>query len=234
MGRAQNHREIHKSSRSGWLRAAVLGSSDAIVSTSSLMLGVTASSAGRLEILVSGVAGLAAGALSMAVGEYVSVSSQRDAEHADIEKETRELATEPEHELRELALIYEKRGLEPALAKQVAEQLTAADALRSHLRDELGIDREALAAPFQAAFASALSFAAFALIPLLSFLFASPQHALAAIGLVSLASLALLGGLGGYLGGAPVTRAALLVTLGGLLAMLTTTGIGHWFGIAAP
>lgn len=216
--------------RAGWLRAAVLGSSDAIVSTSSLMIGVTAAHAAHGQILLSGIAAVAAGALSMAAGEYVSVSSQLDAEQADIEKEKRELATEPDDELRELQQIYEKRGLSAALAQQVAEQLTQADRLGAHLRDELGIDHEMLARPFQAAFVSAVSFAAFALIPLLAFLGAPEHHQLPYLSAVSLLSLGVLGALGGFLGGAPVAKAALRVVLGGTLAMAVTAGIGHWFG----
>jgi len=183
--------------------------------------------------LIAGVAGLAAGAMSMAVGEYVSVSAQRDAEQADIARETQELAAEPQAELRELSLIYEKRGLEPQLAKQVAEQLTAKDRLAAHLRDELGIDDTTLARPLQAAGISALSFALFALIPIGAMVVAPANSREPAIAGVSLLSLALLGALGGQLGGASRVPAALRVTLGGGLAMLVTAGIGRIFGIVA-
>src|SRR4051812_43793278 len=186
---AARHQENHRSTRAGWLRAAVLGSDDAIVSTASLMIGVAASAATEQSILIAGVAGLVAGAMSMAAGEYVSVSSQRDAEQADIDQEKRELATEPRAELRELATIYEKRGLEPALAMRVAEQLSKHDRLGAHMRDELGIDRAALARPLQAALVSAASFATFALIPILALLAAPVALRLPVIALASLASL---------------------------------------------
>jgi len=226
------HREHHRSRRAGWLRAAVLGSDDAIVSTASLMIGVAASAASQQSILIAGVAGLVAGAMSMAAGEYVSVSSQRDAEQADIDLEKRELAAAPGAELRELATIYEKRGLEPALAMKVAEQLSKHDRLGAHMRDELGIDRATLARPLQAAVVSAASFATFALIPILTLLAAPVSLRLPAIALASLASLGALGAFGGYLGGAPILRAALRVTLGGGLAMAVTAGIGRLFGAA--
>jgi VIT1/CCC1 family predicted Fe2+/Mn2+ transporter len=229
---AARHQENHRSTRAGWLRAAVLGSDDAIVSTASLMIGVAASAATEQSILIAGVAGLVAGAMSMAAGEYVSVSSQRDAEQADIDQEKRELATEPRAELRELATIYEKRGLEPALAMRVAEQLSKHDRLGAHMRDELGIDRAALARPLQAALVSAASFATFALIPILALLAAPVALRLPVIALASLASLSVLGAFGGYLGGAPILRAAVRVTLGGGLAMAVTAGIGRLFGAA--
>jgi len=171
-GKLPSHRETHRSERGGWLRAAVLGSDDAIVSTASLMLGVAASSASKGAILVAGVAGLVAGAMSMAVGEFVSVSSQRDAEKADVELEKAELAEQPHAELHELAMIYVKRGLEKELAMKVAEQLSAHDRLGAHMRDELGIDRASLARPMQAAWISAASFAAFAVIPIVALLVA--------------------------------------------------------------
>jgi vacuolar iron transporter family protein len=233
MKRRHRHREGHQSRRAGWLRAAVLGSSDAIVSTSSLMIGVAASSASREAILVAGVAGLAAGAMSMAVGEYVSVSAQRDAEQADIAREKQELAAEPQAELRELSLIYEKRGLEPQLAKQVAEQLSAKDTLAAHLHDELGIDDTTLARPLQAASISALSFGLFALVPIGALLVAPATWREPVIAAVSLLSLGVLGALGGHLGGASRMPAALRVTLGGGLAMLVTAGIGRLFGVVA-
>jgi VIT1/CCC1 family predicted Fe2+/Mn2+ transporter len=226
------HRETHRSERAGWLRAAVLGSDDAIVSTASLVIGVAASAASKEAILIAGVAGLVAGAMSMAVGEYVSVSSQRDAERADIEREKRELAGEPEAELNELATIYMKRGVEKELAIRVAEQLSAHDQLGAHLRDELGLEQASLARPMQAAWISAASFASFALVPLAALLVAPATFRVPAIAVVSLASLAALGAFGGHLGGAPLGRAVLRVTLGGGLAMAVTAIIGRIFGAA--
>jgi len=226
-------RENHRSGRAGWLRAAVLGSDDAIVSTASLMLGVAAASASKGTILVAGVAGLVAGAMSMAVGEFVSVSSQRDAERADIDLEKSELASQPESEMDELALIYVKRGLEKKLALKVAEQLSAKDRLGAHMRDELGIDPTALARPLQAAWISAASFATFAAVPIAVLLLASATLRIPAIVAVSLASLAALGALGSHLGGAPLGRGALRVTLGGALAMAATAAIGHLLGVSA-
>ena len=223
---------MHRSGRAGWLRAAVLGSDDAIVSTASLMIGVAASSAPKGAILVAGVAGMVAGAMSMAVGEYVSVSSQRDAEQADIERETGELTEQPEAELRELALIYVKRGLDNELAMKVAQQLSARDRLGAHMRDELGIDQKSLARPLQAAWISAVSFAAFAVLPIAALLVAPASLRLAAIAALSLASLAALGAFGGHLGGAPIGRAALRVTLGGALAMAVTAMIGRMLGVS--
>jgi VIT1/CCC1 family predicted Fe2+/Mn2+ transporter len=224
--------EMHRSGRSGWLRAAVLGSDDAIVSTSSLMIGVAASSAPKGAILVAGVAGLVAGAMSMAVGEFVSVSSQRDAEQADIRLETGELAADPPAELQELALIYEKRGLEKDLAMKVAEQLSAHDRLGAHMRDELGIDQAALARPMQAAWISAASFASFAVVPIVALLVAPAALRIPVIAALSLVSLAVLGGFGGHLGGAPLGRAAFRVTLGGALAMTVTAVIGRILGVS--
>jgi VIT1/CCC1 family predicted Fe2+/Mn2+ transporter len=231
MKRPSSNVESHKSGRAGWLRAAVLGSNDAIVSTASLMIGVAASSASNGTILVAGAAGLAAGAMSMAVGEFVSVSSQRDAERADIERERRELAGHPQDELEELALIYRKRGLDEALAMKVAEQLSAHDRLGAHLRDELGIDRTALARPLQAAWISAASFASFALVPIAALLVAPGALRIPAIAAISLASLAALGAFGGHLGGAPWGRASLRVTVGGALAMAVTAAIGRILGV---
>jgi VIT1/CCC1 family predicted Fe2+/Mn2+ transporter len=225
-------RETHRSGRAGWLRAAVLGSDDAIVSVSSLMIGVAASSASKGAILLAGVAGLVAGSMSMAVGEFVSVSSQRDAEQADVELETRELASQPRAELDELARIYEKRGLEKALARKVAEQLSTRDRLGAHLRDELGIDRDSLARPMQAAWISAASFASFAVVPVVALLLAPAAWRIPAIAALSLVSLAALGAFGGHLGGAPLGRAALRVTIGGALAMAVTAAIGRIFGVA--
>jgi VIT1/CCC1 family predicted Fe2+/Mn2+ transporter len=194
------------------------------------MIGVLASSASRGAALIAGVSGLVAGAMSMAAGEYVSVSSQRDAEQADIAREKSELAGQPQAELRELAMIYVKRGLDDVLAMKVAEQLSAHDRLGAHMRDELGIDQTALARPLQAAWISAASFASFAMIPIVALL-VSPAHLrvplIAAFSLVSLASL---GALGGHLGGAPLVRAAVRVTVGGALAMAVTAAIGLLLG----
>ncbi len=226
------HRESHRSDRAGWLRAAVLGSDDAIVSTASLMIGVAASSASTQATLVAGVAGLVAGAMSMAAGEYVSVSSQRDAERADVEREKQELERDPAAELNELASIYERRGLDRPLALQVAQQLTAHDKLGAHLRDELGVDPGELAKPFQAAWISALSFAVFALVPIVAHLVTPASVRIFGIAGASLVSLFALGALGGHLGGAPRVRAALRVTLGGGLAMLVTALVGRLFGAA--
>jgi VIT1/CCC1 family predicted Fe2+/Mn2+ transporter len=215
-----------------WLRAAVLGADDGIVSISSLMIGVAASSASKEAILVAGVAGLVAGSMSMAVGEYVSVSAQRDAEQADVGRETRELAGRPQAELDELALIYMKRGLERELAMKVAEQLSARDRLGAHLRDELGIDPAFLARPMQAAWISAASFASFAVVPIVALLAAPAASRISAIAALSLISLAGLGAIGGHLGGAPLGRAMLRVTIGGVLAMAVTAAIGRIFGVA--
>jgi VIT1/CCC1 family predicted Fe2+/Mn2+ transporter len=223
---------MHRSGRAGWLRAAVLGSDDAIVSTASLMIGVAASAASKEATLVAGVAGLVAGAMSMAVGEYVSVSSQRDAEQADVELEKHELLGQPKDELNELAMIYVKRGLEKELAMKVAEQLSARDRLGAHMRDELGIDQADFARPMQAAWISAASFASFAIVPILVLLVAPAGARIPAIAAVSLVSLAVLGAFGGHLGGAPIGRAALRVTLGGALAMAVTAAIGRLFGVS--
>jgi VIT1/CCC1 family predicted Fe2+/Mn2+ transporter len=197
------------------------------------MIGVAASSAPKQGILVAGVAGLVAGAMSMAVGEYVSVSSQRDSEKADVERERQELATEPAAELRELAAIYVKRGLDASLALKVAQQLSAHDVLGAHLKDELGIDATSLARPLQAAWVSASSFASMSLVPIVAMLLAPPSLRIAAIAVLSLASLAVLGAVGGRLGGAPMVREALRVTIGGGLAMALTAAIGRLFGVVA-
>jgi len=228
----RRQRETHRSGRSGWLRAAVLGSDDAIVSTASLMIGVAASSASKQAILIAGVAGLVAGSMSMAVGEYVSVSSQRDSEQADIALEQQELAAEPGAELNELAMVYVNRGLEKELAMKVAEQLSARDRLGSHLRDELGIDRASLARPLQAAWISAASFASFAAVPITALLVAPASQRIPAISMLSLVSLAALGAFGGHLGGAPRGRAALRVTIGGGFAMAVTAVIGRLLGVS--
>ncbi len=232
MIRPRRHPEIHRSGRVGWLRAAVLGSNDAIVSTASLMVGVASSSASTHAVLVAGLAGLVAGAMSMAVGEYLSVSSQRDAERADIDREELELATSPQAELTELATIYVKRGLDKDLSLRVAEQLSAHDRLGAHLRDELGIDPQALAQPKQAAWISAASFSTFAMLPIVALLVSPERWHVAAIAGASLVSLALLGALGAYLGGARMVAAALRVTVGGGLAMAVTAVVGHLLGAA--
>jgi VIT1/CCC1 family predicted Fe2+/Mn2+ transporter len=228
----RRHREHHRSGDTGWLRAAVLGSNDAIVSTASLMMGVAAADAGRDAILVAGTAGLVAGAMSMAVGEYVSVSAQRDAEEVDVEIEREELAEDPDAELQELAAIYRKRGLDQELAQRVAEQLSAKDRLAAHLRDELGIEPRSRARPVQAAVTSAVAFACFAMLPILGVIAAPPGLRMHAIAVVALGSLAALGALGARLGGAPQPRAIARVTLGGALAMAATAGVGHLLGIA--
>jgi len=222
----------HRSGRASWLRAAVLGSDDGIVSTSSLMIGVAAASGSKEAILVAGAAGLVAGAMSMAAGEFVSVSSQRDAEDADIELEKWELEERPRTELRELASIYEKRGLDKELALKVAEQLSAHDRLAAHMKDELGIEGAKRARPFQAAWISAVSFAAFALVPILAMLAAPTAWRVPAIAASSLASLGALGAFGSHLGGAAPARGALRVMAGGGVAMAVTAGIGRLLGVS--
>jgi VIT1/CCC1 family predicted Fe2+/Mn2+ transporter len=227
------HVENHMTHRIGWLRAAVLGANDGIVSTASLVIGVAASGADRNAVLVAGLAGLVAGAMSMAAGEYVSVSSQADTERADIERERLELATDPEGELEELAGIYEERGLDPELARRVAEQLTAADALGTHARDELGISEVVTARPVQAAFTSAAMFAAGAALPLVTALLATGGAArIWLVAALSLVFLALLGVVGAKAGGAPPGRAAARVAFWGALAMGITAAIGALLGIA--
>jgi VIT1/CCC1 family predicted Fe2+/Mn2+ transporter len=224
------HREDHRTDRIGWLRAAVLGANDGIVSTASLVVGVAAAESSRSNILLAGVAGLVAGAMSMAAGEYVSVSSQSDTEMADLERERQELGTEPEAELDELTAIYVGRGLDQALARQVAEQLTARDALEAHARDELGISEIVTARPVQAALASAASFGLGAAMPILVALFAPVVAIIPAVFAVSLFSLAVLGGVSAHAGGAGRRKAALRVTLWGALAMALTAAAGSLFG----
>ncbi len=224
------HRERHRTERIGWLRAAVLGANDGIVSTASLVVGVAASSASRGDVLLAGVAGLVAGAMSMAAGEYVSVSSQADTERADLARERQELAEDVEGERIELASIYIKRGLEPGLARQVADQLMTHDALGAHARDELGISERLAARPVQAALASAFTFAAGASMPLLVALVAPPSRIVAAVSITSLPLLALLGVLAARAGGAPMGKAAARVTFWGALAMGATAGVGALFG----
>ena len=226
------HIERHRSHRIGWLRAAVLGANDGIVSTASLVVGVAAAGAESRTILVTGVAGLVAGAMSMAAGEYVSVSSQSDTEHADLERERKELATEPEHELAELTGIYVRRGLDKTLAREVAVQLMDHDALGAHARDELGITDMATARPVQAALASAATFAAGAALPLAVALLAPPSVRIWSISIASLAFLAALGALAARTGGASVLTSAWRVTFWGALALAITAGIGRLFGVS--
>jgi VIT1/CCC1 family predicted Fe2+/Mn2+ transporter len=226
------HAEEHLSFRSNWLRAAVLGANDGILSTASLVLGVAASGASGSAIVTAGVAGLVAGAGSMAAGEYVSVSSQRDTENADLRLEERELASDPEGELAELAGIYERRGLSPALAREVARELSDHDVLESHARDELGLPEDRRARPLQAAGASALSFAAGAILPLLAIgVFGSATRVIACI-VVTVLALAGLGALGARLGGAPQLRAVARVVFWGAVAMAATSAIGALVGHA--
>ena len=227
------HRERHLIERIGWLRAAVLGANDGIVSTASLIVGVAAAAQGRGEILVVGVAGLVAGAMSMAAGEYVSVSSQADTERADLAREKAELETQPESELDELAGIYAARGVEPALARTVAAQLMAKDALGAHARDELGISEMTTARPIQAALTSALTFACGAALPLVAAVVAPSAVIVPAVSVASLLFLALLGGIGAQAGGAPVVKAVARVTFWGAIAMALTAGVGAVFGVAA-
>ncbi|MDO9245665.1 MAG: VIT family protein [Phenylobacterium sp.] len=230
---SRSHREMHLIERVGWLRAAVLGANDGIVSTASLIVGVAAASQGRGEILVAGVAGLVAGAMSMAAGEYVSVSSQADTERADLTRERGELATQPELELAELAGVYAERGVEPGLAHEVARQLMAKDAVGAHARDELGISEMTTARPVQAAFTSAFTFAVGAALPL-ALAVVTPLPALVpAVSGASIAFLALLGGVGARAGGAPIWKAVARVTFWGAMAMALTAGVGAIFGVAA-
>ena len=224
------HKERHRSERIGWLRAAVLGANDGIVSTASLILGVAAAGGDKSGVIIAGIAGLVAGAMSMAAGEYVSVSSQADTEEADLALERQELATDDKSERAELASIYIARGIESALAQRVADQLMAHDALGAHTRDELGISDVQRARPVQAAFASAGTFSIGAAMPLLS-IFLAPSSSLAAVVTgTSLAFLAILGGLAARAGGARATVGALRVTFWGALAMALTYGVGALFG----
>jgi VIT1/CCC1 family predicted Fe2+/Mn2+ transporter len=226
-----DHREKHRTEQIGWLRASVLGANDGIVSTASLLVGVAAANGPRGDILIAGIAGLVAGAMSMAAGEYVSVSSQADTEKADLERERRELATDHEFEVNELAAIYVGRGLDPQLARQVAEQLMAYDALSAHARDELGISSASTARPVQAALASAASFAIGAALPLLTVLLLPQSVLVRGVVGTSLVLLALLGAFGAYIGGAPMTKPALRVTFWGALAMALTASVGALFGV---
>ena len=224
------HPELHRTERIGWLRAAVLGANDGIVSTASLMVGVAAASAGTGELLLTGVAGLVAGAMSMAAGEYVSVSSQADTEQADLVRERAELAAYPAHEHQELASIYVTRGLTPELAAQVAQQLMAYDAVGAHARDELGISEAVSARPVQAALTSAATFAAGAALPLLTAVLAPAAQLVPLLAGTSLVFLTALGALAARAGGAPVLKAALRVAFWGALAMAITAGVGRLFG----
>lgn len=226
------HRELHRTEHIGWLRAAVLGANDGLISTSSLIVGVAAAQAAPEPVLVAGLAGLVAGALSMAAGEYVSVSSQSDTENADLERERRELATTPDLERAELAGIYVNRGLTPELAGQVAEQLMAKDALGAHARDELGLSELTRARPIQAALSSAAAFAAGATPPLLLVVFLPLSYLTPVIMGVSLLLLIVLGALAGRLGGAPMARGAIRVAFWGALAMGCTAAVGRLFGAA--
>jgi VIT1/CCC1 family predicted Fe2+/Mn2+ transporter len=227
------HIEKHMTHRIGWLRAAVLGANDGIVSTASLVLGVAAAGAGSKSILIAGVAGLVAGAASMAAGEYVSVSSQADTERADLNRERQELTADPEHEHVEMTDIYVQRGLDANLASQVATQLMTRDALGAHARDELGISETLTARPVQAALASAATFAVGAAMPLLVVLLVPPSLLIWTVAGSSLLFLALLGSLAAGVGGASMVTAAARVTFWGALAMALTAGVGALFGVAA-
>lgn len=225
-----SHDERHRISRIGWLRAAVLGANDGIVSTASLIIGVAAASASTSEVLVAGIAGLVAGAMSMAAGEYVSVRSQSDTEQADLERERAELINQPEFEHAELTQIYVRRGLEPGLASQVADQLMDRDALGAHARDELGISKVTAARPIQAAMASAITFAIGAALPLLMAVVSPVSLLTPIVSTASLLFLALLGAVGARAGGAKVLRASMRVTFWGALAMALTASIGALVG----
>ncbi|SHM00628.1 VIT1/CCC1 transporter family protein [Vreelandella subglaciescola] len=228
-----SHSEVHRSHRVGWLRAAVLGANDGIVSTASLIIGVAAASSAQEGILLAGLAGLVAGAMSMAAGEYVSVSSQSDTEKADLAIEKRSLEQDFESEKEELALIYEGRGLESALAKQVAEQLMAHDALGAHARDEIGISESVSAQPVQAAFSSAVTFTVGAALPLVAAWFVPGSQLISVVAVSSLVFLALLGGIAASAGGASIAIGAIRVTFWGALAMALTAGVGRIFGVVA-
>jgi len=227
------HGESHRVERIGWLRAAVLGANDGLVSTASLIVGVAAAASGHGAVLIAGVAGLAAGAMSMAAGEYVSVSSQSDTEKADLARETSELAGDHEAEVRELAGIYAARGVTPDLATEVAKQMMAHDALGAHARDELGISEITTARPIQAAITSAVTFSAGAALPLIVAAFAPMADLALWVAGSALIGLALLGALGAKAGGAPIGRSVARVVFWGALAMAITAGVGRLFGVAA-
>ncbi len=228
-----SHSEVHMVHRIGWLRAAVLGANDGLVSTASLVVGVAAAGSGRPEILIAGLAGLAAGAMSMAAGEYVSVSSQTDAEQADLARERAELETVPESELEELTQIYVSRGLDEDLARKVAIQLTEKDALGAHARDELGISETVTAHPVQAALVSALTFAVGAIIPLIVVWLAPATQITISVAASAIVALVILGAMGASAGGAAMTKGAIRVTFWGALAMAVTAGVGMIFGVTA-
>jgi len=230
VSRLHLHPESHLVARIGWLRAAVLGANDGIVSTASLIVGVAAASAATSEVLVAGVAGLVAGAMSMAAGEYVSVSSQSDTEQADLARERAELASQPEFEREELTRIYMDRGVDSDLARQVADQLMAKDALTAHARDELGISEVTAARPIQAALTSAATFAVGAALPLAMVVLLPDSLLVAGVSIASLIFLALLGAIGARAGGANIVRATVRVTFWGALAMALTAAIGSIFG----
>jgi len=227
-----SHSEIHMVHRIGWLRAAVLGANDGLVSTSSLVVGVAAAGSDKPEVLIAGLAGLMAGAMSMAAGEYVSVSSQTDAEQADLAREKRELAETPDAELEELTQIYVARGLDRDLATKVAIQLTERDALATHARDELGISETVTAHPIQAAIVSALTFAVGAVIPLVITLMAPAAQLVSVVAGTTLVALAILGAAGASAGGAGLVRGAVRVTFWGALAMAATAAVGMVFGVS--
>ena len=230
MSRLRLHPESHLVSRIGWLRAAVLGANDGIISTASLIVGVAAAAATRNDVLIAGVAGLVAGAMSMSAGEYVSVSSQSDTEQADLARERKELREDPKGELDELTEIYVKRGLDQSLARQVAQQLMGKDALTAHARDELGISEITAARPVQAALTSAATFSVGAAMPLLMVVVSPANVLVLVVSAASLGFLALLGAIGAMAGGANVLRATARVTFWGALAMALTAGIGKLFG----
>jgi len=233
MAGKRHHKEHHRTARIGWLRAAVLGANDGIVSTASLIVGVAAAGADQQTILLSGIAGWVAGAMSMAAGEYVSVHSQTDAENADLSVEKQEIREDPAAELRELASIYVKRGITPALAQQVAEQLSAHDALGAHARDELGITEEQAPRPIQAALSSAASFTVGAALPLVLVVFFHGALLIPIVSAGSLLFLALLGAVAARAGGADMMKGAVRVTFWGALAMAVTAGVGALVGTAA-
>lgn len=227
------HSEPHLSERNNWLRAGVLGANDGLISTASLLMGMVASGASAQIVLLTGVASLIGGALSMGAGEYISVSSQKDTERADLQKERYELTHNPKRELQELTMIYEQRGLSPELAAQVAQALTAHDALAAHARDEIGLSDTLSAKPLQAALSSVVAFALGALLPLISVWILTrviPDHTFWGLGMVTVAGLALLGAISARLGGAPIMPALTRVVVWGVVAMGVTAGVGHLFG----
>lgn len=225
------HREKHKTQHIGWLRAAVLGANDGIISTASLLVGIAAANASSQALLITGLAAIVAGAMSMAAGEYVSVSSQADTELADLARERKELEVDYEHEIDELASIYQSRGVESVLARAVAVQMMEHDALAAHARDELGISDVVSAKPVQAAITSAITFSTGAILPLAVALLLPSQHIVMGVSLISVVLLILLGGISAYVGGSSLIRAASRVGGWGVLAMLVTAGVGHYLGM---